>query len=180
MQRVVAEHPDDLDAPAFGALASMFAEYVGDLSPEQSAAARERAIALAEHVFEKQPRHPGGTHYLIHATDDPRFASRGLPAARMYSVQRCWKPVVRAKRSQRTSARCKLTPGRSSALLGLARAHAATGDRAAAADAYRALLDNWQHADADLAVLDEVGGSRRQLRPSSHRRWLPTRFTGSP
>jgi hypothetical protein len=41
-------------------------------------------------------------------------------------------------------------------LLGLARARAAAGNRAGAADAYRVLLDNWQHADADVAVLAEV------------------------
>jgi tetratricopeptide (TPR) repeat protein len=50
----------------------------------------------------------------------------------------------------------QLTPKRSSALLGLARARAAAGNRAGAADAYRVLLDNWQHADADVAVLAEV------------------------
>jgi tetratricopeptide (TPR) repeat protein len=85
MQRVVAAYPDDLDAAAFGALSLMFTEYVGDLAPEQRVVARDRAITLAEHVFEGQPQHPGGTHYLIHATDDPRFASRGLPAARLYA-----------------------------------------------------------------------------------------------
>ncbi|MEJ7760738.1 MAG: hypothetical protein WKF55_14230 [Gemmatimonadaceae bacterium] len=29
--------------------------------------------------------HPGGAHYLIHATDHPRFAARGLAAARAYA-----------------------------------------------------------------------------------------------
>ena len=44
----------------------------------------ERAIALAERVIAANPEHPGGIHYLIHATDSPRFAARGLAAARIY------------------------------------------------------------------------------------------------
>ena len=32
------------------------------------------------------PEHPGGIHYLIHATDSPRFADRGLAAARQYDA----------------------------------------------------------------------------------------------
>ena len=50
----------------------------------------------------------------------------------------------------------KLTPNRSPALLGLARARHAAGDAAGAADAYRKLLDNWRTADADVPALEEV------------------------
>jgi tetratricopeptide (TPR) repeat protein len=50
----------------------------------------------------------------------------------------------------------QLTPKRSLALLGLARARAASGDRAGAADTYRTLLDNWQMADLEPALLAEV------------------------
>jgi hypothetical protein len=48
------------------------------------------------------------------------------------------------------------TPNRSAALLGLARAKAASGDRAGARDAYRRLLENWRHSDSDLPALAEV------------------------
>jgi tetratricopeptide (TPR) repeat protein len=48
------------------------------------------------------------------------------------------------------------TPNRSPALLGLARARAAAGDAAGAADAYRKLLENWRDADRDLPALKEV------------------------
>ena len=47
-------------------------------------------------------------------------------------------------------------PNRSLALLGLARAPTAAGDAAGARAAYRKLLANWAHADADLPALDEV------------------------
>jgi tetratricopeptide (TPR) repeat protein len=47
-------------------------------------------------------------------------------------------------------------PNRSAALLGLARAHVATGDRDAAVKAYSRLLANWRRADADLPALAEV------------------------
>ena len=50
----------------------------------------------------------------------------------------------------------KLTPQRTAALLGLARARQAAGDRAGAAEAYRRLLDNWQRADASLPALQEA------------------------
>jgi dienelactone hydrolase/tetratricopeptide (TPR) repeat protein len=49
-----------------------------------------------------------------------------------------------------------LTPGRSTSLLGLARARLAAGDTTGSAVAYAHLLENWQHADADLPALAEA------------------------
>jgi TolA-binding protein len=50
----------------------------------------------------------------------------------------------------------QLTPKRSEALLGLARARAAAGDTAGAAAIYRQLLVNWEHADRGIAGVDEA------------------------
>lgn len=50
----------------------------------------------------------------------------------------------------------KLTPNRSGALLGLARARLARGDSTGATDAARRLLANWHRADADLTALAET------------------------
>jgi len=50
----------------------------------------------------------------------------------------------------------QLTPNRSAALLGLARARHAAGDAAGAADAYSKLLDNWRNADPDVPALAEA------------------------
>jgi tetratricopeptide (TPR) repeat protein len=57
----------------------------------------------------------------------------------------------------------KLCPGRSSALLGLARARRMAGDSAGAARAYSQLLANWHSADAELPDLAEAraGAARR-------------------
>ena len=85
MQKVLQQYPDDIDAVAFNALAQILVDYLGGGPPAERRAARNEAITLAERVFQKNPRHPGGTHYLIHAADDPEFAKRGLDAARTYA-----------------------------------------------------------------------------------------------
>ena len=54
-------------------------------SAEQAKARTEESIALAQSVFAKAPQHPGGAHYLIHAADNPKYAARGLAAARAYA-----------------------------------------------------------------------------------------------
>ena len=86
MRQVSASYPDDPDAAAFTSLALLFTTYVGELPPDARRAARDEAITFAERVFTQYPRHPGGVHYLIHATDEPDFAARGLEAARRYAA----------------------------------------------------------------------------------------------
>ena len=85
MHKVMQQYPDDIDAVAFNALGQILVDYLGGGPPAERLAARNEAITLAERVFQKNPRHPGGTHYLIHAADDPEFAKRGLDAARTYA-----------------------------------------------------------------------------------------------
>ena len=86
MRAVAARYPDDIDAAAFAALAVMTYEYIGGVPPGERPALRDEAIDLAERVFRARPEHPGGTHYLIHATDHPAYAARGLEAARTYAA----------------------------------------------------------------------------------------------
>lgn len=78
-----AAHPNDLEARALLSIALQMggAGYAGNEQKER----RSEAITLAQSIFEKQPDHPGGAHYLIHATDNPEFAQRGLAAARAYA-----------------------------------------------------------------------------------------------
>ncbi len=85
MRGVTARYPDDIDAAALTSLALLFVTYVGQLPPDQRQIARDDAVTFAQRVFTGDPRHPGGAHYLIHATDDPQGASRGLEAARRYA-----------------------------------------------------------------------------------------------
>jgi len=77
-----AAYPNDLEARALLAIALLM-HYDG--TPAEQAARTEEAITLAQSIFAKAPQHPGGAHYLIHATDNPRYASRGLAAARAYA-----------------------------------------------------------------------------------------------
>ena len=51
MRRVAATYSDDLDAAAFTSLAVMFAEYVGQLPPDQRAAARKMPSRLRRACF---------------------------------------------------------------------------------------------------------------------------------
>ena len=85
MRGVTARYPDDIDAAALTSLALMFAAQVGQLPPDQRQTARADAVTFAQRVFAADPSHPGGVHYLIHATDDPELAPRGLEAARRYA-----------------------------------------------------------------------------------------------
>jgi tetratricopeptide (TPR) repeat protein len=86
LRRISAQYPEDVDAAAFTSLALLMMEYVSPLPAEQRRAARDTAILIAERIYRARPRHPGAVHYLIHATDDPAFAARGLGAARTYAV----------------------------------------------------------------------------------------------
>ena len=85
MRSIARAYPDDEDAVAFAALAPLMVEVMGRAPRDQRRALRDEAITNAQRVFEAHPLHPGGTHYLIHATDDPEFAERGLAAARSYA-----------------------------------------------------------------------------------------------
>ena len=80
MAELAEQHPDDLDAQAFHALAVLGTAHEG-----RDFATYMRAAAIAEEVFDKNPRHPGAAHYLIHAYDDPVHAPLGLRPARVYA-----------------------------------------------------------------------------------------------
>jgi tetratricopeptide (TPR) repeat protein len=73
--------PGDVEASAFYALSlvALADEDVDDT------ANRKKAIAILEPLFQQNPDNPGVAHYLIHATDEPQFASEGLAAARAYA-----------------------------------------------------------------------------------------------
>ena len=79
MEGVAAAYPNDLDARAFHALAML-----GRSGSERNTENYMRAAAIAEEIYELNPRHPGALHYLIHAYDDPVHAPLGLRAARRY------------------------------------------------------------------------------------------------
>jgi len=83
MQTVAYAYPTDLEASAFASLASL--GVWAQLPRSASAVQMESAINHAQRVFAANANHPGASHYLIHAYDDPSRAERGLPFARAYS-----------------------------------------------------------------------------------------------
>jgi hypothetical protein len=81
MEKLYREYPNDLEAASFYALALL-----GSVRADDPAALRSRmrAGAIALEVARKKPDHPGATHYILHAFDDPDHAILALPAARRY------------------------------------------------------------------------------------------------
>jgi tetratricopeptide (TPR) repeat protein len=44
-----------------------------------------QAAAISQEIFQRNPKHPGAAHYIIHSFDDPDHAILSLNAARAYS-----------------------------------------------------------------------------------------------
>ncbi|MGJ0491770.1 hypothetical protein [Methylobacter sp.] len=82
MEKVCRDYPDDLEAAAFYALALLGSVRSGDPAGLRT---RMQAGAIALEVARKEPDHPGATHYILHAFDDPDHAILALPAARRYA-----------------------------------------------------------------------------------------------
>jgi tetratricopeptide (TPR) repeat protein len=82
MRDVAAKHPEDTDA------ATLYAESLMDLQPwsywtmggEPKGAIKE-IVATLERVIAKDPNHPGGCHYYIHAVESSLAPERALPCA---------------------------------------------------------------------------------------------------
>lgn len=81
MESVAARYPDDHEAQIFYALALSAAEDPTD----KTYAARLKAGAILDRLYEQEPDHPGIAHYIIHTYDVPSLAPRALNAARRYS-----------------------------------------------------------------------------------------------
>jgi hypothetical protein len=81
MEKLHQDFPGDAEGAEFYALSliSNPADAGDDL------ANREKAISILDPLFRIEPNNPGAAHYLIHATDTPDLASKGLDAARAYA-----------------------------------------------------------------------------------------------
>jgi len=82
MKEVAATSPTDDEAEVFYALSLLATLPRGDAA----LALREKAGAIAEAVFKRNPKHPGAAHYILHAYDHGSLAARGLAAARAYAA----------------------------------------------------------------------------------------------
>jgi len=81
MAKLYQQYPKDLEAGAFYALSLLASEPPGDTSH----AARKKAVAVLNPLFQQQPDHPGLAHYIIHSCDSPDMAPMALDAARRYA-----------------------------------------------------------------------------------------------
>jgi hypothetical protein len=72
-------YPEDSEVVAFYALSRLA------MDREGVDGARMEAVTLLTDLLAREPDHPGAAHYLIHATDTPELATRGLVAARRYA-----------------------------------------------------------------------------------------------
>lgn len=82
MERLHKQFPDDDEVTTFYALSLLSAARATNddtFRPEM------KAGALAMDVFKRNPNHPGATHYIIHAFDDPVHAPLALEAAHAYA-----------------------------------------------------------------------------------------------
>ena len=81
MEQVAQRYPDDYEAQVFYALTLQ-----ASASPADTTYSNQRkSAAILEKLYEQNPRHPGVTHFLIHAYDYHPLAQQGIPAAQRYA-----------------------------------------------------------------------------------------------
>ena len=81
MERLVEDHPGDLEARLFHALSLL-----GLSRGDRDVPTYMEAGAIALDAFEVNPDHPGAAHYAIHSFDDPAHAVLAMDAARAYAA----------------------------------------------------------------------------------------------
>ena len=81
MKKLATRYPNDTEAQVFYALTLQASASKTDLTY----ANQLQAATILEKVFAENPRHPGATHFIIHAYDYAPLAQRGIPAARRYA-----------------------------------------------------------------------------------------------
>src|SRR5206468_7895354 len=81
MDKVRQQNPQDHEATIFYALSLLAQSDFKD--PELKL--QRQAVAVLNEQLQSVPNHPGVTHYIIHATDNPQLAQQGREAARAYA-----------------------------------------------------------------------------------------------
>jgi hypothetical protein len=82
MERLYKQFPNDDEVKTFYALSLLTGARALD---DNTFRYEVKAGALALEVFQRNPNHPGATHYIIHAFDDPVHAPLALKAAHAYA-----------------------------------------------------------------------------------------------
>src|SRR5690554_2322902 len=73
-------HPENQEIAAFYAISLL-----GSVPEGRDDAVYEEGAEIAKKVLDKNPKHPGALHYLIHSYDDPYHAELAFDAANSYS-----------------------------------------------------------------------------------------------
>src|SRR5262245_32177396 len=81
MEGLAQAYPNDDEAQILYAIELNVAAPPSD----KTYAMQLKGAAILEPIFQRQPRHPGVAHYLIHLYDTPALAEKGLDAAKRYS-----------------------------------------------------------------------------------------------
>jgi tetratricopeptide (TPR) repeat protein len=81
MQALYETYPEDDEIAIPYALSLLGTVRSGDTGFSR----QMQAAAISLKVFEKNPKHPGAAHFIIHSLDDPEHAILALPAARVYA-----------------------------------------------------------------------------------------------
>jgi tetratricopeptide (TPR) repeat protein len=81
LKKLHAKYPKDDEIACFYALALLGTGRPG-VSNTRNAM---QAAAISQEIFQRNPKHPGAAHYIIHSFDDPDHAILSLTAAREYS-----------------------------------------------------------------------------------------------
>ncbi|PWT88561.1 MAG: hypothetical protein C5B54_10405, partial [Acidobacteria bacterium] len=81
MDQLRKDNPEDREATIFYALSLLS---LSD-GKDPNLTLQRKAVAILNEQLPHAPNHPGITHYIIHATDNPQLADQGLAAARAYA-----------------------------------------------------------------------------------------------
>jgi hypothetical protein len=78
LERLHRKYPEDREAEILYA----YALSASGVPTDQTFTYQLKGAAILEKLLVELPNHPGVLHYLLHAYDNPRYASRGLATAR--------------------------------------------------------------------------------------------------
>lgn len=81
MDKLRQDNPKDREASVFYALSLLSLSNGKD----PGLVLERKAVVILDEQLPGAPNHPGITHYIIHATDNPQLAPMGLEAAREYA-----------------------------------------------------------------------------------------------
>ncbi|MFL0353543.1 lipopolysaccharide assembly protein LapB [Xanthomarina sp. GH4-25] len=80
MKTLHETYPDNQEVAAFYAISLL-----GSVPEGRDDAIYGQGAEIAKKVLDKNPKHPGALHYLIHSYDDPNHAQLAIDAANSYS-----------------------------------------------------------------------------------------------